>query len=74
MIVNLMKKKKKKVDERRKNHEVDQLLKDQFPTGKLLARISSRPGQTGRADGYILEGPELQFYLKKIATKKKSKK
>ena len=35
----------------------------------LLARICSRPGQTGRVDGYVLEGIELEFYLKKIQKK-----
>jgi small subunit ribosomal protein S8e len=35
-----------------------------------LAAISSRPGQSGRADGYILEGDELHFYLKKIEKKR----
>jgi len=39
-------------------------------TGRLMAVISSRPGQTGRADGYILEGKELEFYIKKSAKKK----
>lgn len=34
------------------------------------ACISSRPGQVGRADGYILEGKELEFYLRKIRAKK----
>lgn len=34
------------------------------------ASISSRPGQCGRADGYILEGKELEFYVKKIKSKK----
>ena len=38
-------------------------------SGKLLARICSRPGQTGRVDGYVLEGIELEFYLKKIQKK-----
>lgn len=32
----------------------------------ISAIISSRPGQSGRADGYILEGKELEFYVKKI--------
>jgi len=41
----------------------------QISTGRLLARICSRPGQTGRIDGYILEGIELEFYLKKIQKK-----
>ena len=36
----------------------------------ILACISSRPGQSGRCDGYILEGKELDFYLKKLKTKK----
>ena len=34
------------------------------------AIISSRPGQSGRADGYILEGKELEFYVRKIKSKK----
>ena len=38
--------------------------------GRVLASISSRPGQCGRADGYILEGKELEFYLRKIKAKK----
>jgi len=37
----------------------------------LLAVISSRAGQCGRADGYVLEGKELEFYRRKIAEKKK---
>jgi len=31
-------------------------LADQFDKGRLYARISSRPGQSGSADGYVLEG------------------
>lgn len=34
--------------------------------GSVLALITSRPGQTGRADGYVLQGSELEFYLKKM--------
>ena len=44
---------------------------EQLASGKLLARISSRPGQSGRADGYLLEDEELAFYHKKINQKKK---
>lgn len=61
---------KAKVEARRQKLDLDQLLRDQFPTGRILARIASRPGQVGRADGYILEGPELHFYLRKIQQKK----
>ena len=44
---------------------------EQLASGKILARISSRPGQSGRADGYILEDDELAFYHRKINQKKK---
>ena len=51
--------------------EVESILAEQFAAGRLLAVISSRPGQSGRSDGYILEGKELEFYTKKLAIKKK---
>uniref|UniRef100_A0AC34QU83 40S ribosomal protein S8 n=1 Tax=Panagrolaimus sp. JU765 TaxID=591449 RepID=A0AC34QU83_9BILA len=60
----------KKVELRAKYAPVEQNLVEQFNAGRLLARISSRPGQSGRADGYILEGKELEFYLRKIRAKK----
>ena len=50
---------------------IDPHVQEQFTAGRLLACISSRPGQSGRADGYILEGSELQFYIKKMEKKKK---
>lgn len=40
--------------------KIDPLLEQQFLAGRLYAAISSRPGQSGRADGYILEGKELE--------------
>ncbi|CAH8574076.1 unnamed protein product [Dicrocoelium dendriticum] len=49
---------------------VEDALKEQFMSGRLLACISSRPGQVGRSDGYILEGKELEFYSKKLKAKK----
>eukprot|EP00834_Sanchytrium_tribonematis_P001150 NODE_25_length_41203_cov_0.917113.p15 type:complete len:203 gc:universal NODE_25_length_41203_cov_0.917113:31179-30571(-) len=70
----LQKKKSKKVEskltERQKESAVESGLVDQFGAGRIYARIASRPGQSGRADGYILEGKELEFYLKKIKSKK----
>jgi len=54
---------------RQAGRELDKVLEDQFVTGRLYACISSRPGQSGRADGYILEGQELSFYVKKLAKK-----
>ena len=43
--------------------KIDPLLESQFGAGRLYAAISSRPGQSGRADGYILEGKELEVYV-----------
>jgi len=60
----------KKIAKRNVDHVLDPLLKDQFLLGRLYASISSRPGQSGRCDGYILEGKELEFYLKKLSKKK----
>jgi len=59
-----------KIAARSAGHVVDVLLKEQFNAGRLYAVIASRPGQSGRADGYILEGKELEFYTKKLAKKK----
>merc|ERR1712170_55451 len=64
------KKTQKKYDERKKTAKVEAALDEQFTTGRLLACISSRPGQCGRSDGYILEGKELEFYLRKLKSKK----
>lgn len=36
----------------------------------FTACLASRPGQCGRADGYVLEGKELEFYMRKIKSKK----
>lgn len=52
---------------------IDGKVADQFNGGRLLASISSRPGQSGRADGYILEGAELAFYQRKLDKKKSGK-
>ena len=58
-----------------KDRRIDDNVVAQMATGRVYACISSRPGQSGRADGYILEGKELEFYLKKMAKKgKKGKK
>ena len=45
---------------------------DQFMSGRLMARVSSRPGQSGRCDGYILEGKELDFYVRKLRERRAS--
>ena len=56
---------------RQASRVIDQHVADQFAAGRLLACLVSRPGQSGRADGYILEGKELEFYIKKMEKKKK---
>ncbi|XP_074608468.1 small ribosomal subunit protein eS8-like [Acropora palmata] len=59
-----------KIEERRKLAKLNPQLEEQFLTGRLYACVSSRPGQSGRCDGYILDGKELEFYIRKIRAKK----
>ena len=61
---------KARIVARNADRKIDQKVADQFNSGRLLACISSRPGQVGRIDGYILEGKELEFYMKKTEKKK----
>lgn len=49
---------------------IEASVDSQFGAGRLYAAISSRPGQSGRCDGYILEGEELAFYLRRLTAKK----
>ncbi|GAB2230021.1 hypothetical protein Droror1_Dr00014277 [Drosera rotundifolia] len=60
----------RKLEKRQQGRTLDPHIEEQFAGGRLLAAISSRPGQCGRADGYILEGKELEFYTKKLQRKK----
>jgi small subunit ribosomal protein S8e len=53
------------------DRKIEQKVSEQFNSNQLLACIASRPGQSGRLDGYILEGRELDFYTKKLERKKK---
>nr|BAN41540.1 40S ribosomal protein S8, putative [Entamoeba invadens] len=66
-----MKKKYATMLEVLKHVKFEDALMEGFQAGRLLACISSRPGQTGRVDGYLLEGKELDFYTKKVQEKKK---
>ncbi|KPI43335.1 40S ribosomal protein S8-B [Cyphellophora attinorum] len=57
----------KKREERVKKYgKLDSALEKQMEAGRLYAVVSSRPGQSGRCDGYILEGDELAFYQRAI--------
>ena len=51
---------------RAKIGKIEGALEKQFEAGRLYAVISSRPGQSGRCDGYVLEGDELAFYQRAI--------
>ena len=62
-------KREMKYMQRRFQTRVEQKLQEQITKGQIYACISSRPGQSGRADGYILEGKELEFYARKIEKK-----
>merc|ERR1712032_603397 len=58
-----------KLKSRQRNRTLEPAIDQQFASGRVLAKITSRPGQTGRCDGYILEGKELTFYQKMMAKK-----
>jgi len=60
----------RKLEKRQEGRKLDSHIEEQFSSGRLYACISSRPGQCGRADGYILEGKELEFYMRKRQKKK----
>ncbi|KIW06343.1 40S ribosomal protein S8-A [Verruconis gallopava] len=55
-----------KYSARQKTAKVEPAVERQFEAGRLYAVVSSRPGQSGRCDGYILEGEELAFYQRAI--------
>jgi small subunit ribosomal protein S8e len=59
----------RKLASRQKGRVLEGAIDHQFASGRLLAKITSRPGQSGRCDGVILEGPELVFYQKQMAKK-----
>jgi small subunit ribosomal protein S8e len=56
----------KKHADRLKAGKVEPALEKQFEAGRLFAIVSSRPGQSGRCDGYVLEGEELAFYQRAV--------
>lgn len=57
---------KKQGDRFAKAGKVEPALERQFEASRLYAVVASRPGQSGRCDGYILEGEELAFYQRAI--------
>jgi len=59
----------RKMAARNKSRSLEGSLDHQFASGRLLAKVTSRPGQSGRCDGVILEGPELAFYQKQMVKK-----
>merc|ERR1712185_606060 len=61
----------RKLRAREANHTLAREMDVQFTKGRLLALVTSRPGQSGRCDGHIIEGPELKFYEQKLSQKKR---
>uniref|UniRef100_A0A6U3PIT0 40S ribosomal protein S8 n=2 Tax=Ditylum brightwellii TaxID=49249 RepID=A0A6U3PIT0_9STRA len=59
----------RKLASRQKGRELEQAIDNQMASGRLLAKITSRPGQSGRCDGIVLEGAELHFYQKMMHKK-----
>nr|POE46842.1 40s ribosomal protein s8-a [Quercus suber] len=56
----------KQADRLKAQGKVEPAIERQFEAGRLYAVVASRPGQSGRCDGYILEGEELAFYQRAI--------
>lgn len=50
--------------------EVDPVFYGQLNSGDLYGVITTRPGQVGQINGYILQGPELEFYQEKFKRKR----
>merc|ERR1712188_102114 len=61
----------RKLRARDASHTLAREMDAQFIKGRLLAIVTSRPGQSGRCDGYTIEGNELKFYEGKLSHKKK---
>lgn len=61
------------LEQRKKDAKIDPLLESQFGAGRLYAAISSRPGQSGRSDGYILEGKELEVRARALQPTRSSR-
>jgi len=61
----------KRAIERRGKFYLEPKVLAAFLSGKCYAKITSRPGQSGRIDGELLEGEELAFYIRKLKTKKR---
>jgi len=59
----------RKLNARQRIRTLEDPLAHQFTAGRLFAKITSRPGQCGRCDGAVLEGPELAFYTKMMNKK-----
>merc|ERR1711966_278475 len=59
----------RKLARRQKGRSLEDAIDHQMASGRLFAKITSRPGQSGRCDGAILEGPELAFYQKMMTRK-----
>jgi len=57
---------KKQAERFAEQGKIEAALEKQFEAGRLYAVVASRPGQSGRVDGYILEGEELAFYQRAI--------
>merc|ERR1712080_319926 len=46
--------------------EVDPTFLKLLESGECYGIVTSRPGQVGKVDGYVLQGEELQFYMNKF--------
>jgi len=51
--------------------EIDPLFVEEYRQGNLYGIITSRPGQSGSANGHVLQADELAFYADKLKYKQR---
>eukprot|EP00794_Sanderia_malayensis_P011941 gene11941-13177_t len=55
--------------EQKSASRIDDNLQTLMKNRKLFAKITTRPGQDGLCNGYVLEGPELEVIMNKLLIK-----
>ena len=53
----------RKLEKRQQDHKLDPHIEEQFGSSRLLAAISSYPGQCGHADGFFFARPIFNTYI-----------
>ena len=57
---------KKDMNGSENNSAMQNIIENSFEKGHMYAKVTSRPGQTGKCDGIILEGNDLVLLMQKL--------